>query len=141
MDEGSPEEMVRAALDEFDGCDVRPIDTFRSMTRRSGVFSEDDSLLLLGFSLWRSDLGGCLSTDSTDLVAVPEESVELILADRVDDVRDGDITGVLVGAVGPGDSSSRVGRSDKGGSASRGSYKEGVVATEAIVSKEVRWRR
>jgi hypothetical protein len=49
---------------------------------------------------------------------------------------------VLAGGKEQGDSSSRVKRSEVGVSASDGSsYKEGVVATEAIVSRDVRWRR
>jgi hypothetical protein len=76
--------VVRAALDELDGCEVRPMDTLRSITRRSGTFS-DDSIFLLDFSLRRNDLDGCVSIDSTDLAAVLDERVELRLADRGDD--------------------------------------------------------
>ena len=42
---------------------------------------------------------------------------------------------------GPKDSSSGLKRSGEGVSTSDGSYTDGVVTTEAIVSKEVRWCR
>jgi hypothetical protein len=113
------------------------MDTFRSMTRRSGVLSENDGVLSFDFSLWKSDLGGCASMDSTDLVVVLDERAELILVDRTDDACDADVVGVPTGGGGPKDSSSKL-KSGEGVSASDGSYTEGVVATEAIVSKDVR---
>jgi hypothetical protein len=40
MDDRPPEELVGAGLDGFDSCEVRPMETFRSMTRRSAVFPD-----------------------------------------------------------------------------------------------------
>jgi hypothetical protein len=40
VDDGQPEELVGAGLDRIDSCEVRPMETFRSMTRRSAVWSE-----------------------------------------------------------------------------------------------------
>ena len=61
------------------------MDTLRSMTRRSGVLSDANWLLSFDFRLLKSDLGGCVSMDSPDLVVVLDERAELILVDRTDD--------------------------------------------------------